>query len=143
MRKILMGVIPLAIAALVLGGAGVARAQTNQDYPDDFNVVTQTTADGDCNAEAMASVIQKGDFVQGEFSNVGSGFTCMFWLIRSTNGGGSWSVISGYHTLTGTSDTQMTDPYYDGPGYEAEACFKFTSWSGAATHCTDPFTVNG
>jgi hypothetical protein len=137
-RKILMGAIPLASAVLVIGGASVARAQTNQDYPGDFNVVTQTTADGECNASVNGVT---GDFVEAIINNVNSGFTCMGWLERSTDGGGSWSTISGYHTVLNNGDSQVTDLYYDGPGYEARACFEFTSWSGAATHCTDPFTL--
>jgi hypothetical protein len=134
-----MGAIPLATAALVIGGASVARAQTNEDYPGN-NWVYQYTASGFCNAEVYDSEEVYGDYVQASVSNNDSGYTCMGWLERSTDGGGSWSVISGYHTVANNGNTQATDPYYDGPGYEARACFKFTSWSGAATHCTDPLT---
>jgi hypothetical protein len=126
--------------ALVIGGAGVARAQTNQDSPG-RNVVIQYTADGECDAQVYNSLLEGPHFAQALVQNDNSGYTCTGWLERSADGGESWSTISGDHTVLNNGAIQDTDPYYDGPGYEARACFKFTSWAGAATHCTDPLTV--
>jgi len=64
-----------------------------------------------------------------------TGYNENAWMERSTNGGQTWTTVSGVHAM-GSNDFVSTDAYYDGPGYLARACFQFTSWSGAAVHCT-------
>jgi hypothetical protein len=54
---------------------------------------------------------------------------------RSTDGGQTWSVVSSVHAMS-SNGSVSTYAYYDGPGYLARACFQFTSWSGAAVHCS-------
>ncbi|PWI45015.1 hypothetical protein CK485_07515 [Streptomyces sp. ICBB 8177] len=43
---------------------------------------------------------------------------------------------SGIHSITPGGGDGSTYGYYDGPGYMIQACFQFTSWSGAAVHCS-------
>ena len=139
MKKIFKVLVPvLAGGALLLGTATSAVAETKVDEPGMY-YVTQDTATGDCMAELFHG---SGDFVRGTFYNDDSSYTCEGWLERSTNDGASWSLLSDYHTLASGAADQNTDDYYDGPGYWAKACFKFTSWAGAATHCTDAYTVS-
>jgi len=86
-----------------------------------------------------------GTYAVGRFLDT-SGYTLNGWLERSTDGGQTWYTVSGVHSLTSASlsvaQWVQTDDYYDGtsgtwPGeYLARACFQFTSWSGAAVHCS-------
>ncbi|WP_377267645.1 hypothetical protein [Peterkaempfera sp. SMS 1(5)a] len=146
MRRISRAAIGAVALVTVLATAGAAHADT-VDTNGRWAEVTQTTADGWASAflqfvDASGNPINDKTtpaFVQATFQSVQTGYTLEGWLQRSTDGGANWKQISGTHVLSTTLtsvDDSMTDRYYDGPGYLAQACFKFTSWAGAATHCS-------
>jgi hypothetical protein len=153
-RKLLSA--PIAAAGLVtlfLGSQTAAQAQvlrTQAASPaqtsgggssDGYAWVEQDTSYGSCYADvAWSGLVSKNSpaYAYGRFVNYEAGWTCTGWLERSTNGGSSWSAVSGSHALASLSDSDtsaVTDNYYDGPGYLARACFQF-SFSGAAIHCS-------
>lgn len=135
-------------AALVLTAAlgAVAVNGTSASAEESWNAgssaaVVQDTASG--LGEAM--VVWSGTFptkttpayASAIIYNDTSGFTLEGWLERDHNGEG-FKRISDKHALnntTGNADIP-TDAYYDGPGYMTRACFQFTSWAGAAIHCS-------
>ena len=146
MHKSVKAAIGAVTLGIVLFSAGTAQADTT-DTNGRWADVNQTTASGWANA-ALQFVDASGDpinskttpaFAQATFSNVETGYTMNGWLERSTDGGKTWYQESGIHTLSTTLTSvadQTTDGYYDGSGYLARACFQFTSWSGAAVHCS-------
>lgn len=125
---------------------GIALGATTTSAKADTTnsaTVSQATAIG----EATATVVwtnQTGNdvltktsatYAYGYFFADYTGYTMNAWLERSTDGGQTWSTVSGVHAMS-SHDWVSTYSYYDGPGYLARACFQFTSWSGAAVHCT-------
>ena len=74
-------------------------------------------------------------FAEAYFLADNTSYTENAWMERSTDGGQTWSTVSGVHAMS-SSGSVTTYAYYDGPGYLARACFQFTSWSGAAVHCS-------
>lgn len=146
MRRSFKAAIGAAALGITLVSAGTAQADT-VDSNGRWAEVTQTTASGWASAD-LQFVDGSGNpinsktapaFVQATFYDVETGYTMNGWLERSTDGGNSWYRVSGTHTLSATltsTDEATTDPYYDGPGYLARSCFQFTSWSGAAVHCS-------
>lgn len=138
-RRLAIGCAALASATTVaLGTTASAAVSTPVEY------VSQPTATGLCNAVLFTTNTVKADdpFVFGVFQNQDSGFSCDGWLMRSTDNGASWQQLSGVHSLNSNPDqteSATTYNYYDGPGYLAKACFQYTSWSGAAVHCTNPW----
>ncbi|TDT98297.1 hypothetical protein EDD99_6524 [Streptomyces sp. 846.5] len=143
MNRISKATITAATAACLLLGTGTAAHADTVVDGENFSKVTQTTAAGYAEAEAWWSdttrtpVYSKTSttYVTGYFGDTNSGYTMNGWLERSTDGGASWYTVSGVHSLSGNSSAE-TDAYYDGPGYLARSCFQFTSWSGAAVHCS-------
>ncbi|TDT98296.1 beta-lactamase inhibitor (BLIP) [Streptomyces sp. 846.5] len=143
MKKIFKAAMTVAAAGgLMLGTSASAHADgviTGENY----SLFTQSTASGFAEGEAWwtdssgTSVYAKTSttYASGFFANVGTGYTLNAWLERSTDGGATWHTVSGVHSLNSGGNVQ-TYPYYDGPGYLARACFQFTSWSGAAVHCS-------
>ncbi|MBF9069070.1 hypothetical protein [Streptacidiphilus fuscans] len=144
MRKRFRAAIGAAALGIVLVSAGTAQADTT-DTNGRWAEVTQTTASGWATAD-LQFVDGAGNpinskttpaFAQATFFDTETGYTLNGWLERSTDGGRTWYQESGIHALSSTGTTESTtDPYYDGPGYLARACFQFTSWSGAAVHCS-------
>jgi hypothetical protein len=126
-----------AFVALLAGGSA-AQAETTWTGVN-YAGVAQTTdlgtgwAQVDWNAGSKTTPA----YAYAYIDNGHTGFALKGWLERDHDGEG-WQRISDYHYLDDTgSDTHAeTDQYYDGPGYLARACFQFTSWAGAATHCT-------
>ncbi len=146
-RKLLK---PLAAAAAAISVTFAAASTAHADTVVNggwYSDVTQTTTSGYGEAQ-VAWVDSTGNyyvgdkntpaFVEGVFEDVDTSFTLNAWVERSTDGGATWSYLSGIHALSSSSSPQniWTYPYYDGPGYLARACFQFTSWSGAAVHCS-------
>jgi hypothetical protein len=131
-------------AACTIGIALGATGTSAQADPATSATVTQTTANG----EATGTVVwtdqsesidldtkTSATYAYAYFYAQYTTYTENAWLERSTDGGETWSTVSGVHTLD-SEGFVSTDAYYDGPGYLARACFQFTSWSGAAVHCT-------
>ena len=67
-----------------------------------------------------------------------SGYKMKVWLQRRASASSAWATIAGPHNMT-TGTSWETDHYYDGGTRQIRACFQFTSWSGAAWHCTTPY----
>lgn len=130
-------VLAAALGALI-GSGGAASADTTWTGVN-YAGVDQDTALGsgwaqvDWNAGSKTAPAYAYAFID----NGHSGYSLNGWLERSHNGG-AFERVSGIHALNdGSADASvLTDAYYDGPGYMARACFQFTSWSGAAVHCT-------
>lgn len=145
-------IVKLAIAAactvgIAMGASGTsAEAATASSVPYVANVI-QGTADGEgiavvswTNAAETEGPTTKtsSTYAMATIINDYSGFALNGWLERSTNGGNTWSNVSSVHAFNNGSvySAVNTYAYYDGPGYLARACFQFTSWSGAAVHCS-------
>ena len=122
-----------ASVAGVLSAPTAAQAETKED-----NWVQQDTEFGFCSAQVSLYTTNGKQYASGGFTNTWSGQDCYGWLERSTNGGNSWSLVSGVHLLTPPfkETYDNTGLYYDGPGYLARACFHF-GFTGAAHHCTN------
>lgn len=149
MNRIFKAALTAGSAASILLGVGTAAHADTVYTSGGDSSVEQDTANG-YGAATATFVNSAGDeidtktsgtYIKGQFWDILSGYTMNGWLERSTNGGATWSTLSGVHSLVpsgGSSDDYYaaTDNYYDGPGYLARACFQFTSWSGAAVHCT-------
>jgi hypothetical protein len=56
-----------------------------------------------------------------------------FWVQQDTGGG--YVTIWGPHSVPATGGAVRSPSFYDGSGL-IRTCFQFTSWSGAAVHCT-------
>jgi hypothetical protein len=126
-----------ATMGVLLGAPTAAQAETKN-----YNWVQQDTSLGDCRATVYTVIHSdnKKPYAWGSFKNTQAGWSCIGWLERSVSGGG-WYKVSGDHTVLswyGTTTSDVTGDYYDGPNYRARACFKFT-FSGAATHCTNAY----
>ena len=146
MRRHIRAAVAAAALGTVLVSAGSAQADTVQNNGSNALTV-QNTADGfgeayvwwvDGSGNPTGSKATPAS-AKAEFYDYRTGYTLNGWLERSTDGGKDWQQISGTHALSSTTSSQQeqtTDPYYDGPGYLARACFQFTSWSGAAVHCS-------
>jgi hypothetical protein len=143
------GMVAVALAAAIgtamaVGPAANAETTDNQGW---YASVQQATATGygdasvswyDRTTSSIPDSKSAPAYAYADIDNDHSGYSLDGWLERSTDGGASWYRISGIHTLNDGSadDDSQTDSYYDGPGYLARACFQFTSWSGAAVHCS-------
>jgi hypothetical protein len=124
----------VSVAAILLGAQATALADTHGGTST-FQEVQQNTDYGYCRAEVY---VYPNSYAQGLFYNDHAGWDCTMWLERSTNGGATWFVVSGYHTLRDLStsaDLDSTYEYWDGAGYLARACFHL-NFAGAAKHCT-------
>ena len=135
MRNKLFAVVLAVVAAtaVVFGPQTAAQAEESG-----FGWVQQDTDTGYCRAEAAYIQEPNGTYAYATFFNNDAGWACTGWLERSTNGGQSWYLVSGYHTIASSASTlhlDQTDIYWDGPGYEARACFHL-NFSGAAHHCS-------
>jgi hypothetical protein len=129
----------IAAAAGVLAGGGTA-AQADTTYNGgDYAFVKQTTDAGAGRAVVYWTKESKDapTYAQAYIYNDASGFALDGWLERSHDGG-DFVRISDKHSLDdgSTGSVAGTDAYYDGPGYMTRACFQFTSWAGAAVHCS-------
>lgn len=133
-RRLLLALVTVgASVAVLVGVAAPAQAETKS-----ANWVEQVTASGYCYAEVDLRTNSANNVVaHGHFENFLAGWTCTAWLERSTDGGGHWSTVSGYHTLDSIPGLveDGTGDYYDGVGYLARACFHL-DFTGAANHCT-------
>ncbi|WP_143079084.1 hypothetical protein [Streptomyces monashensis] len=127
----------LGVAATVLFSSGAAQAatlteqawtSTNKCLANLYNINGNYIGETNSNYYAQAGVYQ---------STRDSGYGCEGWLQRSTDGGATWSTISGKTFTTGPGDQEFTGWYYDGPGYKARAC----AWDAdtGITACTKAF----
>ncbi|MBF9069071.1 hypothetical protein [Streptacidiphilus fuscans] len=121
------GVSTDALADTTNQGTGWANVDQPTAAGDGFAAVYWTTSTKTAPASAFAVI-----------DNAHSGYNLNGWLERSTDGGRTWYTVSGVDSVNypNADVTIQTYNYYDGPGYLARACFQFTSWSGAAVHCT-------
>ena len=137
--------VKLAIAtACAIGIALGATSTSAKADTANMATVSQTTASGvatvavywtDQTGNVDLTSKTSATYASAYFFNDYTGYTMNAWMERSTNGGQTWSTVSGVHAMSG-HDYVVTYAYYDGPGYLARSCFQFTSWSGAAVHCT-------
>jgi len=140
MRKLMKAALVVTVSlGTVLGVTTAAQADTTFTGANYAGIYTDTAA-----GVALAQV----DWTTGTktapayahayIENSHTAYSLNGWLERSTDGGKTWSIESGINALNdGSADTSVqTYDYYDGPGYLARACFQFTSWSGAAVHCS-------
>jgi len=144
-RAAMVAVTLVATVGAALGVGTAAQAQTTYDSGN-YAYVEQETANGLGEAQVYWTdqtghyvlTSKSGAYAYANILNDESGYSLDGWLERSTDGGASWYRISGVHALNDGSayKNAPTDAYYDGPGYLARACFQFTSWSGAAVHCS-------
>ncbi len=139
-----------AATGIAFGAAGTAHADTVGTLGSS-SAVNQATANGSGDATVSwtdrSGTIFLGSktipaYAMADCIDYNTDYTMDCWLERSTDGGADWSQVSGTHELTSSTSEAFqpgtaTGGYYDGPGYLARACFRFTSWSGAAKHCTD------
>jgi hypothetical protein len=133
-------------ATIVLGtGSSPALAAAKQSPP--YYVVLDAVAypkptaanlGHGCSAALYSAQVAKGKpaYVSEIGSNIEAGVPCTFMLERSANKGKTWDVIAPRVTLTPVTgvivDTKT--PYYDdGPGYEARACFTYST--AKTPHC--------
>ena len=150
MRKHVMVAAAVATLGLTFVCTGTAQADS-QGGGDGSNwgQVLEYTANGygeawvnwsDSAGGGGVSTKTDTTYAVATFYDANTGYSLNGWLEREHDG--TWTQVSGTHALTSNlntsgNDTQAsTDAYYDGPGYLVEACFQFTSWSGAAVHCT-------
>jgi hypothetical protein len=123
-RAVAIAVTGAGVAATVLLSAGVAAAWSP--------MYTAWTGASQCMAslyvEPGTSVGQASshDYAQAnayQSSGDGASSDCVGWLERSTDGGSTWSPISGNHWTSGPgTSSSFTSWYYDGPGYMSRAC---------------------
>ncbi|MEU6389336.1 hypothetical protein [Streptomyces sp. NPDC046939] len=66
----------------------------------------------------------------------GANEICTGWLMRSSDGGNTWSQVSGTHTVYTQGATDRTGWYWDGTGYRAKACVRD---AGGHQACTPAF----
>lgn len=140
LRKLLSGFVVLAsVGAVVLGiGGTAAYADTvgcswtsNGLY---YCRVLQTTDAGW--ADATTDYFPSTGYSLVEIHNEFSGYTMKGWAERRYNGGPVSTVWGPVNSPNGS--VQSTE-VYDRGAYQVRACFQFTSWSGAAIHCTPWF----
>jgi hypothetical protein len=146
-RAVKLAITAACAIGVALGGSSISAKADTTINSGNQAWVTQDTAAGagiasvtwsDPGANTILSSKNTPAYAYANIDNDFSGYSMAGWLERSTNGGATWSVVSGVHYLnSGNTYTEaLTDAYYDGPGYLARACFQFTSWSGAAVHCS-------
>ncbi|WP_427925116.1 hypothetical protein [Streptomyces sp. cg40] len=131
-------VLAAAFAAMV-GGANGASADTWNDGSSAAVTVNTATGVGEAMVIWTGSALEKTDpaYAAAVIDNDTSGYSLKGWLERSHNGGAFERVSSVHYLNDGNGENYVqTYGYYDGPGYMARACFQFTSWSGAAVHCS-------
>jgi hypothetical protein len=143
LRVVKLAIVAACTIGIALGSAGTS-AKAATATPGVSASVSQTTAVGvatgtvywTTQSESIdLSIKTSSTYAYATFYADYTGFTMDAWIERSTDGGQSWSTVSSVHAM-GSDDFVSTYAYYDGPGYLARACFKFTSWSGAADHCS-------
>lgn len=155
MKTLIKALVPVAsAAALVMGGASAASAETVTYYDAyDAQVVQGTgsnTADSDTGTSCSADIHRSGDdpsAAWGVFINNNSGFTCKFYLQYAATPTdrtyGSWVGYGSYayssYDISGSGYGQHNTSMYNFPfGQEyVRVCFQLTngSWTGAL-HCT-------
>ena len=137
--------VKLAIAAACTIGIALGASGTSAKADPAVSAsVSQTTAEGVMTGTVVwttqtesidLSTKTSSTYAYAYFYADYTSFYENAWLERSTDGGETWHTVSGVHAMD-SYEFVSTDAYYDGPGYLARACFQFTSWSGAAVHCT-------
>lgn len=75
--------------------------------------------------QAQAEVYQSQTAAGGEI--------CDGWLIRSSDGGATWTTVSGHHNVYTPGGSDYTGWYWDGPGYLTKACVLNAENQGACT----------
>lgn len=132
MRKRLAAAAIAAVSAtgILFAAAPAALADGCFSSPEGYNecTVQQNTAAG--YAEADAFFYGSSGTSNGTFINA-SGYSMEAWV--QINYGSGW-IIVWQRAMPNGSD--MASGYYDDNSSWTEACFQFTSWSGAAVHCT-------
>ncbi|WP_427925115.1 hypothetical protein [Streptomyces sp. cg40] len=139
MRNSVKAALVLAAAFGAMVGSGSAASADTTWIGANYAGVSVNTAKGVGWAQVDWTTGSKTApaYAHAWIQNGSTGYSLDGWLERSHNGG-AFVRVSGIHALNdGSTDTSVqTYDYYDGPGYLARACFQFTSWSGAAVHCT-------
>ena len=128
----------ISISGILFASAPAALADTSSCGPgvSPYYVceVTQTTAEG--YASAYATFNEDNQLSYGTFANY-SGYSMNVWVEIDYGNGYTptvWGPVSMPYDPDG--DTILSPTFYDG-GYYTFSCFQFTSWSGAAVHCTE------
>src|SRR5512146_1895550 len=123
-----------AVTACIAAGGLVASApgaRADQSSCGQWSVTLYScwVGQGTAQGSGQARVYFDGStgLAAGSFSNT-SGFS-----MRSSL---QIDYGTGYVTVWSSDNFIGLSPWFDDSGYLARACFQFTSWSGAALHCT-------
>jgi hypothetical protein len=135
-----LGMSVIVGAGIAVSGATAANAETSScaytSATSAFGAgyrcdVWQTTAYGE--AWAGLQYVNSTQRAFGQFANINTGYSLRGWVQRRYNGGDP-STVWGPASIGAAGDAS---PGWPDPGlYSMRACFQFTSWSGAAIHCT-------
>ncbi len=100
------------VAVLGLGDAGIANASTGNQ------VVVSSFSSGACNLQLLGTWDGHGnDYAAARISSsAGDPFDCSAVLQRSTDGGQTWTDVSGWHDVS-NGQSVTTYNYWDGAGY--------------------------
>jgi hypothetical protein len=134
MRKLLTAVaIAACVAGITIASGQAARADSTLcDNSGGVNTceVWQNTAAGQ--ALAAASYDTDSGNAWGYVSNR-SGFSLNVWVQQNTGDG--YATVWGPYGISSSGGALRSPSFFDGT-YLTRTCFQFTSWSGAAVHCT-------
>jgi TRAP-type mannitol/chloroaromatic compound transport system substrate-binding protein len=127
---------PLAIFAT----SSAAHADIVANCAYDTCTVYETMGNGDCSVSiSQTNSTEAGDssgtFARAWLNDYDTGYTCHFWVERDVNNTG-WYTVSPVSSLASSSSTYSAN-YYNGGGYQAQACFQF-DWGSSlgAVHCS-------
>jgi hypothetical protein len=125
----------ITVSGLLFASAPAALADTSycvSNPPDYICEVQQATAAG--YASAYATFDGDTGNSWGTFGNY-SGYSMSAWVEIDYGNGPVlvWGPVSMPYDPDGDS---RTSPPFDDSGYLTYSCFQFTSWTGAAVHCT-------
>lgn len=126
----------ISASGILFASAPAALADTSYcttTAPNNICEVSQSTAVG--YASAYATFDSDTKLSWGTFANE-SGYNMNVW-VEIDYGDGNLHTVWGPVAMPYDIDAPpITSPnFYDG-GYLTYSCFQFTSWSGAAVHCT-------
>jgi hypothetical protein len=113
-RRMLIITAPIAAASVMVLGTSVAA---NASTGNQVVVASATSPWGSCTLQLLGTWDGYGDdYAAARIIDNSSWWECDGVLQRSTDGGQTWTDVSGYHQL-GPGQSVTTYNYWDGDGY--------------------------